>query len=73
MQLVLRTEDERDVHCVFIEHPDSRGERAPDAEAPPPLSTPVVLLLHANAMVGLDMADYAQWYRRQVIEKVEAV
>lgn len=72
-ELVLRTEDNRDVHCVWIEHPGSRetspdlkstpGYQAPsDGAARPPIETPVVLLLHANAMVLDDMVDWAHYY-----------
>lgn len=74
-ELVLRTDDDRRVHCVWIEHPGSRGA-SPDIKstsAPgaaqssggaddPPIETPVVLLLHANAMVLDDMIDWAHYY-----------
>ena len=67
-QLVLRTEDDRNVHCVWIEHSPERARnpRAPPSTAPSeadtPIDTPVVLLMHANAMVLDDMVDWAQFY-----------
>ena len=73
VELTLRTEDERSCHAVWIEHPGSR-QGSPNAMPTPgvgeaksgisekPIETPVVLLLHANAMVLDDMADWAMYY-----------
>ena len=61
-ELLLRTEDGRHVHGVWIE----KKGAAPGPPSPTgkdaPCETPAVLLLHANAMVLDDMVDWAQFY-----------
>ena len=88
-ELLLRTEDGRNVHCVWIGHHGSAstaiaaqggahasptlsgaaagagGSGMTSLGTPPPCETPVVLLLHANAMVLDDMADWAHFYLSQ--------
>jgi dienelactone hydrolase len=66
--VTLRTDDERTVHAVWVEHPSSRAREgsargaAFEPESAPACETPAVLLLHANAMVLDDMAEWANYY-----------
>lgn len=68
VEVKLRTPDDRDVHCVWIECRDPErgggGRRASrDAiDGDDACATPVALCLHANAMVLDDMIDWAQFY-----------
>ena len=62
-QLKVRTADDRDVHCVWIEcRDDEHGASPPGAPLDDACATPVALCLHANAMVLDDMVDWAQFY-----------
>ena len=63
VELVLRTDDDRNVHAVWIEHPGAGGaEEAQEVSGDQPITTPCVLLLHANAMVLDDMLEWANFY-----------
>jgi len=62
VELKLRTADERDVHCVWIEYRGDLEGVGLGGEDTSPCETPVALCLHANAMVLDDMIDWAQFY-----------
>ena len=62
VELKLRTADERDVHCVWIEYRGDLEGGGGGGEDTSPCETPVALCLHANAMVLDDMIDWAQFY-----------
>jgi len=62
VELKLRTTDERDVHCVWIEYRGDLEGGGLGGEDTSPCETPVALCLHANAMVLDDMIDWAQFY-----------
>jgi hypothetical protein len=60
VEVTVHTADDRDVHCVWIPRPRLPPGAVVDDDEP--VTTPVVLCLHANAMVLDDMIDWAQFY-----------